>query len=83
MIDYNSEDISFENDAQVEAYSRFFLGVRPASSLPGFDSQEALDDFNRRRERALHAQLDDLREIDFSKANVSTNVPLNRGPQAS
>lgn len=69
MIDFNSDEISFENDAEVEAYSHFFLKVRPSQASAEFDTQEALDEFNKRRERALVTHLDELRQVDFSKAN--------------
>lgn len=69
MIDANSDDLSFETPTQVEAYCRFFLSVRPSDSLAEFPSQEEFDEYQNKRERALHAQLDELSRIDFTKAN--------------
>jgi hypothetical protein len=71
MIDFNSEDMTFQNSAEVEAYCSFFLKVRPTNSLAEFRSQEDLDEFDKRRERALRVQLDELQGLDFSKANRS------------
>jgi len=71
MIDFNSEELSFQTDSEVEAYCRFFLSVRPSDSTSQFETKEELEGFDQRRERNLRVHLDELRELSFGKANRS------------
>lgn len=70
MMDMNSKDLTFKNESDVEAYSKFFLSVNPINASLEFKTESEIIDFNTRRERALKAQLDFFRKLDFSKANI-------------
>lgn len=69
MLDLNSESISFKTEAEVEAYTRFFLDSKPLDARKEYETDEEYQAFLLRRERLLKAQLDYLRELNFSKAN--------------
>ncbi len=68
-IDENSPSLEFGSEAEVKAFSRFFLEAHPYDSQFEFEEQE-YEDFLLRRERSLLVQLDHFRDIDFSKSNT-------------
>jgi len=71
MLNLNDDTLSFKTQKQVETYSKFFLRLNPIDSLQEFPSRTELKDFEIRRETQLKSQLDLLRNVDLSKANIS------------
>lgn len=69
-MDLNNPELEFRTSAQVKAYSTFWLGKNPLD-LPDDLTPDEISDLNFRRETKLNAQLDHLKNIDFSKANRS------------
>lgn len=72
ILNENSPELTFKTISEVKAYSKFFLKKNPIESQCEFKTQEEWDDFCARREIQLQAQLDFLKKIDFSKANVTS-----------
>ena len=71
-LDVNSPELKFENEAEVKAYSSFFLKAHPYDSQFEFKTDEEWKEFLTIRERALMVQLDHFRKMDFSRPNVAS-----------
>ncbi|MCK5884010.1 MAG: RES family NAD+ phosphorylase [Bacteriovoracaceae bacterium] len=67
LVDSNSPDLIFKTEADVKAFSTFFLHAHPYDSQSEFSSDEQYEDFLTVRERTLQAQLDYFRNIDFTR----------------
>jgi hypothetical protein len=71
-LDANNPELKFRNEAEVKAFSKFFLKQHPYESQFEFKTKKEWDEFVQVRERNLMAQLDNFKRMDFSKPNVTS-----------
>ena len=70
ILDANAPELIFKTEAEVKAFSRFFLKEHPQNVESEFESEQEYKDFLAKRERNLMVQLDHFREINFDKSNT-------------
>jgi len=71
VLDANSPELMFRTLKEVKAYSKFFLQHDPIESQCEFTKEE-WEEFCARRQLQLEAQLNNFKNIDFSKANTTS-----------